>query len=378
MTVRRNQYREQKVDLRVALLALQAAGRPPRVGEFVLELVDMFDCSESVARDTIGILLKAGYLDETRDPADKRCRLLAVTRNGVAVATAAYGDQVLRFARRLYTSSPSSALTRGQEWIAEHGGPRRALERAEKILLAAETESDSTPDSVEPAPTKRRHVNARLQKLASGSCAGRPLTRNDLELIVEQAQYEAAFELLQRHQDHDLAESMRTLVRVRRAVEAGVLDVTAADLLTLSDIAPSPIGRMIYDALLRLHALRILIRCLLTPAQAEQVLVADTLTRHARDQKRSNTPRRQKAPPRVDPLGGRMPEITQALAANARIEHEEMKIHLEAVEEFAILLGVMQGTLDESEIGLLNTELARLEKSSATSDATLSTAPTSG
>lgn len=141
----------EKVDLRRALMLLQD-GQPLAYSVWVETIRSCFACSERAAKDAVSVLRQAGYADtytraelgypNDNDPA-RRANPSAFPRRGrifymltergdeLLALAPARGANILRSARRLYTTVPTPRIRAYQQAIELHEGRDDRLRKLE-------------------------------------------------------------------------------------------------------------------------------------------------------------------------------------------------------------------------------------------------------
>jgi hypothetical protein len=140
------QYGVQKVDLLVVLRLVRRL-EPISYTALVGRLTKRFECSDRTAKDSISVLRRGGWLDDDgevllragdgNNAAAAGQQLLRVSARGHYLLNHPRAAQVLRFARRLFTTCPSPKVRRFQEAADRAEGRYARLAAVERWLLAA-------------------------------------------------------------------------------------------------------------------------------------------------------------------------------------------------------------------------------------------------
>jgi hypothetical protein len=137
-------YGVQKIDLDGALRLLTEI-EPIGYVSLVREIAAEFDCAERTAEDALTVLRRGGWIETTSVCSTDRAKPLIdssrrhnrVSERGHYVLNHPNGHQVLQFARKLFTASPSPKVKRTQRSVAQRGGLAEWLQRVERGLLTA-------------------------------------------------------------------------------------------------------------------------------------------------------------------------------------------------------------------------------------------------
>lgn len=136
------QFGHQKVDLAVAL-RLVSDLEPIRYGWLVLEFRNRFNCSDRTAKDAISILRRGGWIEPSQpgggggspQPSPARYSPYCMSTRGQALLRSPGGPALLRVARKMFTTCPSSNVRRYQETIEAREGLDQAFRRVETLTL---------------------------------------------------------------------------------------------------------------------------------------------------------------------------------------------------------------------------------------------------
>ena len=142
-----NQYGVQKVRLEWALWLLYVRG-PERSGEIVWLFQEWFGCRERTAKDNLGVLVKAGYLEPDEAAAALAAAGSLIGLPGVFYRVSARGRRLighrngphlLRVARKLFTTCPSDRVKRFRNGLIDrYGSAEAALASFEKRDLLSD------------------------------------------------------------------------------------------------------------------------------------------------------------------------------------------------------------------------------------------------
>jgi hypothetical protein len=145
------QYGVQKVRLQEALSLLLAA-EPLSYAAWTGEIAERFGCSTRTAQDAITVLRRGRWVERASPPptliqSDRR--FYRVSERGRYVLEHPRGAMLLRIARKLFTSSPSSKVARHRRMlVGKYGSLDGALAFFERDLLGSPHEPRTLAEKI--------------------------------------------------------------------------------------------------------------------------------------------------------------------------------------------------------------------------------------